>query len=252
VTGRRRVLLINPNISRLITGILATAAQRIVGDHAEIRAVTAAFGSPSLECRAELVVAAHAVLEAVANETGFDAAVIGAFGDPGLEAAQDIAAAPVFGLGRSGMRAAGAGGRRFAIVTLGERMRPEIERAVAILGLSDQLASIRFLGASVLDIAQDRAAVFDALTAAADSCVKRDGAQGVLFGGAPFAGIGGALADRIGVPIFDGLTSAIQDAMAVSSPAPIAAPTSAAAGKAMIGLSPALAQRIQDHLQRRG
>lgn len=252
MNGRRRILLVNPNISSVVTDILANAAQQIVGDHAEIRAVTVAFGSPSLECRAELVIAGHAVLEAIAGEAAFDAAVIGAFGDPGLEAARDIVAAPVFGLGRSGMRAAGAAGRRFAIVTLGERLRPEIERAVANLGLSEQLASIRFLSASVLEIAQDRAAFFDALAAAADACVETDGAQGVLFGGAPFAGIGGALADRIGVPVFDGLTSAMRDAMAAAPIAQRAVAKSNPLDKAMIGVSPALVEHIQDHLQRGG
>jgi allantoin racemase len=252
VNARRRILLVNPNISPVVTDILANAAQQIVGERAEIRAVTAAFGSPSLECRAELAVAAHAVLEAIASETSFDAVLIGAFGDPGLEAARDIVAAPVFGLGQSGMRAAGADRRRFAIVTLGERLRPEIERAVANLGLSDQLASIRFLRASVLEIAQDRAAFFDALAAAVHACVRSDGAQGVLLGGAPFAGISGALADRIGVPVFDGLTSAIEDAMGAAPIAQRAIAKSPRLGKAMIGVSPALAEQIQDHLQRGG
>jgi allantoin racemase len=249
VTRRRRILLINPNTSRVVTEILAAEARRIVGEVAEIECVTAPFGSTSLECRAELVIAAHAVLETIAAHADHDTAVIGAFGDPGLEAAREIAKAPVFGLGASGIRAAAAGGRRFAIVTLGPRIRPDIERMVAACGLSRQLAAIRFLNASVFDIASDRAAFHEALVAAAYSSAKESGAESVLFGGAPFAGVSRALADRITVPVFDGLASALRDAMSAS---PVAATWSdASPRKAMVRVAQPLAEHIDDFLKRR-
>jgi Asp/Glu/hydantoin racemase len=251
VTRRRRILLVNPNTSELITEILAREARRIVGDEAEIVAVTAPFGSVALECRAELVIAAHAVLEAIAAQSDYDAAVIGAFGDPGLEAAQDIATAPVFGLGRSGLAAASAGGRRFAIVTIGERMRAEVERVVAACGLASQLAAIRFLNAGVLDVARDRDSLRDAMMAAARDCV-RHGAEAILFGGAPFAGVGFDVADRIAVPVFDGLTSAMRQAMvATANAATLIGAPRPTAGNACLGLSEPLTARIQDFLRSR-
>lgn len=248
---RRRILLINPNTSPVVTDILVAEARRIAGEAAEVEGVTAPFGSASLECRAELVIAAHAVLEAIAAHVDYDAAVIGAFGDPGLEAAREIATAPVFGLGDSGIRAAAAGGRRFAIVTLGARLRVDIERMIAACGLSRQLAAIHFLNARVLDVVSDRATFSDALVAAANSCVKESAAESVLFGGAPFAGVSRELASRIAVPIFDGLASAMQDALAAS---PIAAADGGSpAGsprKAMLRIAPSLAERIDDFLKR--
>jgi allantoin racemase len=247
----RRILLINPNTSPVVTDILVAEARRIAGEGAQIEGVTAPFGSASLECRAELAIAAHAVLEAIAAHADYDAAVIGAFGDPGLEAAQEIARAPVFGLGHSGVLAAAAGGRRFAIVTLGARLRVDIERIVASYDLSRQLAAIHFLNAGVLDVASDRTAFSGALIAAANACAKESGADSILFGGAPFAGVSRDLADRIAVPVFDGLASAMQDALA-------GAPTVAADGaspagsprKAMLRIAPSLAERIDDFLKR--
>jgi allantoin racemase len=251
VTSTRRILLINPNTSPVVTDILVAEAQRIAGEAVAIEGVTAPFGSASLECRAELVIAAHAVLEAIAARADYDAAVIGAFGDPGLEAAQEIARAPVFGLGRSGIRAAAAGGRRFAIVTLGVRLRADIERMVAAYGLSRQLAAIHFLNARVLDIASNRAAFSDALVAAANSCAKESGAESILFGGAPFAGVSRDLATHITVPVFDGLANAMQDALAASPIAAVdAASPAAAPRKAMVRIAPPLAERIDDFLKR--
>jgi Asp/Glu/hydantoin racemase len=248
---KRRILLVNPNTSPLVTEILAAAARRIAGPLAEIEAVTAPFGSASLECRAELVVAAHAVLEAIAARDDYDAVVIGAFGDPGLAAAREIARAPVFGLGQSGLRAAAAKGRRFAIVTLGAHLRLDIEAMVAASGLSGQLAAIRFLSGSVLDLAANRSGYIDAMAAAANACAAENGAQSVLFGGAPFAGVAGELAGRVAVPVVDGLASAIEEAM--RAPAKAAGsnpPSSAGPRKAISGVSPLLAEHIQEFIAR--
>ena len=209
----RRILLINPNSSEAITRALAAEARRILDGRAEIVAVTAPFGPASIECRAELVIAAHAVLAAIAAQRDYDAVVIAAFGDPGLEAAEDIADAPVFGLGRSGLRAAAANGRRFAIVTLGERLWPAIERMVVAEGLAAQCVGIRFLDGSVLDVAAQRPRFLDAMAAAANGCRNDHGAQAVLFGGAPFAGAGRDLAGRVAAPVFDGLSSALEAAL---------------------------------------
>jgi Asp/Glu/hydantoin racemase len=247
----RRILLVNPNTSASVTDLLAAEARRVAGQSARIEAVAAPFGSASLECRAELVVAAHAVLQAIASRDDYDAAVIGAFGDPGLAAARDIARAPVFGLGQSGLRAAAASGRRFAIVTVGERLRLDIEAMVAARGLSGQLAAIRFLSGSVLDVAADRAGFLEAMAAAANACAQESGAQSVLFGGAPFAGVGRELAGRVAVPLFDGLTAAIEEAMrAPLSTRGDAAALDATPRKAMPGVSQQLAERIRDFLRR--
>lgn len=248
----RRILLINPNISESVTEILAREARRLVGDAAAIHAVTAPFGSASLECRVELAVAAHAAIEAIAAEKDYDAAIIGAFGDPGLEAAEEIAAAPVFGLGRSGLRAAAEGGRRFAIVTIGAQMVGDIERMAASYGLSRQLVAIRFLEGSVLDAARDREKITADLASLADACVRENGAESVLFGGAPFAGIGRDLEGRVAVPVFDGLTAAVMDAMrAPPSESGIEPTTDVKKRKMRTGLSAALAERIDDFLSRR-
>jgi allantoin racemase len=246
---RRRILIVNPNTSAHITAMLADEAVTVAGDRAEIRAITAPFGSPSLECNAELVIAAHAVLETLAANADCDAAIVGAFGDPGLAAAQDIAPMPVFGLGNSGLRAAGSGGRRFAIVTVGAATQTSIERAVYDAGLTGALVALRFIAGSVLALAGDRADFHDALVEIADDCVAQ-GAEAVLFGGAPFAGIARDIGARVTVPALDGLTCAVADALAAEPR--VARNLSGATGpaKAMQKISPELAQLIQASLQR--
>ncbi len=207
---QKRILLINPNTSPRITDILAGHAQRIAGAHADVVAVTAPFGAAALETPADLTIATQAVLQVIAQNSTCDAAIIGAFGDPGLNEASATAKMPVYGLGRSGLLDAARDGRRFAIVTVGPTMRPAIEHAVAKLGLASNLVMLHFLEQGVLAVANDRLAILDAAVQAALDCAETYGAEAVLFGGAPFAGIGLDIDSRLPIPALDGLTSAMR------------------------------------------
>ena len=77
----KRILLVNPNISGLVTTILAREARAVVGQRAEILAVSPSSGSASIECVAEIAIAAHGVLETIAAHSDYDAAVIAGFRD---------------------------------------------------------------------------------------------------------------------------------------------------------------------------
>ena len=94
-----RVLLINPNITEAMTESMAAEARRFASPSTEIIAVTAAFGTQYVENRIEAAIAAHAVLDALAKHAaGCDAALICAFGDPGLAAAREFVDIPVVGI----------------------------------------------------------------------------------------------------------------------------------------------------------
>jgi Asp/Glu/hydantoin racemase len=237
-------------MSGLVTEILAREARAIAGQRAQILAVSPSFGSVSIECAAEVAIAAHGVLETIAVNPDCDAVVIAAFGDPGLEAAREIARIPVFGLGESGLRAAIGHGRRFAIVTIGPQLQSTIERMARTHGESAPLVALRFLGVSVVAAARDRVALERTVLDAVSECVSQAGAEAVLLGGAPFAGMGRALAQRVTVPIYDGLDSAIEHAITASNPNIADAPQPPAS-KERRGISAALAQRIDAFLATR-
>ena len=87
------------------------------------------------------------------------------------------------------------------VASYGLDLIEDIERAAASLGLSHRLVGIRFLASSVLGLAQDRKELAGDLAALANACAREDGAESVLFGGAPFAGIGRELAARGGASV---------------------------------------------------
>jgi len=211
----RRILLLNPNTTASITASLERFAALHLGTRARITAVTAPFGAPALETEADLALAAQAVAEMIASHPDHDVAIIAAFGDPGLASARRQAPMPVLGIGEEGFLAAGAGGRRFAVVTLGAAMRGSIERKASDLGLAPRLTGITIIGGAVLAVAAEPGAFHDRLVAAARAAVEHEGAEAVLFGGAPFAGIGAAIADRVPVPVIDGVSAALDRALVI-------------------------------------
>jgi Asp/Glu/hydantoin racemase len=192
-----RILLVNPNTSPSVTDLLAAEARRRAGGRAEIVAVTARFGAAGIECLAEAAVAAHAVVERVSEHPDADAAIVAAFMDPGLEALREAAPMPAVGLAESGVRAAAAGGRRFAIVSLAPRLGVGVARVVAECGVADRLVALRYVSGGVLALARDRAAFLDEIAGLATGLATDEGAGAILFGGAVFAGIGRELGGRV-------------------------------------------------------
>lgn len=206
------ILLVNPNTSVQVTERLAAEARRAAAGRADIRAVTAPRGVPGIQTLQELAAAGSVVTDIVREHNDCAAAIVAAFGDPGLDDARAAVTFPVVGLAESGMLVAGARGRRFAIVTVGEAMRPAVEAKLESLGLSSQVLQLHFLTHSVLDVVRHRDALMDGVVNAVNGCA-REGAETVLIGGGPFVGLAHIIALRCDVPVIDGMQAAVSRAL---------------------------------------
>ena len=74
-----------------------------------------------------------------------DAAIIAAFGDPGLFGARELFDIPVVGMAEASMLTACMLGRRFAIVTFARALGPWYQECVDMHGLAGRCAGIRML-----------------------------------------------------------------------------------------------------------
>jgi Asp/Glu/hydantoin racemase len=132
-----RLLLVNPNVTERITDIMAAEARRSASHTTEIVTATARFGTPYIENRAEAAIAAHAVLDTLADRAeGCDAAIVSAFGDPGLAGARELFDFPVVGISEAALLMAWTLGRRHAIVCLTPRLRTWYMECATEHGLS--------------------------------------------------------------------------------------------------------------------
>jgi Asp/Glu/hydantoin racemase len=214
MTRRPTVLLINPNTSRSVTDRLAAEAIRVAAGAADIRGVTAPFGAAAIQTPDELTRAEDAVAACIEEHKDVDAAVIGGFGDPGLYRARTIAAYPIFGLGRSGICAAGAERRRFSIITVGSAMRADVLAMIEDTPVAAQFAALHFMTASVMDVVADRDKLADTIVETASRVSHHDRAGAILLGGGPFVGMAAMLAPLLPIPIIDGMAAAIHNAIA--------------------------------------
>jgi allantoin racemase len=211
---RPRLLLVNPNTSRGVTRWLGDEARRVAGDRFDIVAVNADSGVAAIETPEDLDRVASAVIAALVAHPDASAAIIGAFGDPGLAAARSRDPRPIVGLGECGLMAAGRGGRRFAIVTLGAAMVETIASRAARLGLANRLAAIHVLPFSIAQMIEERDDRRDAIAAAVRASAQENGVEAALLAGAPFAGMAHTLARGLRIEVLDGVAACVEAAAA--------------------------------------
>ncbi len=242
-----RLLVANPNTSASITARIEAAARAAASPGTEIVAVTAQMGVPYIVTRAEAAVAACAALELMASAgAGCEAAVIAAFGDPGLDAARELMPVPVVGLAESSMLTACMIGRRFALVSFAAAFAPWYRDSVDRLGLSSRFAGVRCLRegfTSAADVQEEKeAALVDLCRLAAEE----DGADVVILAGAPLAGLAARIGARLPVPVLDCVAAAVRQAeMLAGLGLTSALRPPLAAAKPVTGVTAALADLFQ-------
>lgn len=197
-----RILLINPNTTASVTDLVAGHVRAIAGPGVTLVPATGRFGARYISSRAAAAIAGHAALDAFAEHgAGCDAVYLACFGDPGLAALREVSPVPVVGMADAACRAAHAGGRRFAIVTGGVLWGPMLAEFVAGLGLGDHLTGVRTVAPTGGEIAGDPEAALGLLAAACSACVREDGAEAVILGGAALAGLAARIQPAVPAPV---------------------------------------------------
>ena len=243
-----RILLLNPNTTAALTERMLVSGQMAASTGTELVPLTASRGVPYIATRAEAQIGGAIALEMLAeHHRGVDAAIIAAFGDPGLLGARELFDIPIVGMAEAAMLAAAMLGRRFAIVTFARALGPWYEECVAMHGLSTRCAGIRMLDAAITSVPDVQEELQDLLVELANRAVVETEADVVILGGAPLAGLAAKVADRIPVPLVDQVQAAVKMAEMLVTLSPRKAVTGTfrrPAAKATIGLPAALAARI--------
>lgn len=244
-----RILLLNPNTTEAITQRLLAAAQAVAAPGTEIVPLTAPRGVPYIASRAEAQIGGAIALEMLAEQHDkVDAAIIAAFGDPGLMGARELFDIPVVGMAEAAMLTACMLGKRFAIVTFARALGPWYEECVAMHGLEGRCAGIRMLDEGFGDIADVQEEKETVIVELARRAVVEDEADCVILGGAPLAGLAVKVADRIPVPVVDQMGAALKQAEALVAMKPRKASTGTfrrPPAKPTMGLASTLAARIE-------
>ncbi|THV43239.1 aspartate/glutamate racemase family protein [Glycomyces buryatensis] len=205
--------LINPNTSVPMTEQIEVAAWRASAPDIEISAVCPSEGAASIESHTEEILAAAAVVAEIerAQSAGrrIDGFVIACFGDPGLDAAREVASVPVVGIAEAAMHAATLVGRHFGVVTTLPRTLGRAEDLVRRYGFETACVSLRAADVPVLALEDPSSEAVDAIAAEALRAVEEDRADAIVLGCAGMAGLCRTLEARLGVPVLDGVAASV-------------------------------------------
>lgn len=242
-----RILLINPNTSEVLTEKLDKAARDILPANVDLVSVTAERGFPYISSRAEAHCAGVEVMDTLARlGADFDAAVIAAFGDPGLLPAREAFDIPITGMTEAAMLSACMLGQRFAFVTFTPRMAPWYNEQVRQAELAP-----RFTGTFTPDVPLGKIGEIDSdlrepLIAECHRAVQA-GADVLILSGAPLAGLASSLRGEVDAVLIDPVQAAVLQAAVMARLAPHGASGGSyqrPPGKASTGLPTALAKHF--------
>jgi allantoin racemase len=243
-----KILVANPNTSAGVTDRLVASGRLVASPGTDLLPMTAPRGVPYIATRAEAAIGGAVMLEMLAERRGtVDAAICAAFGDPGLGGARELFDFPVVGMAEAAMLAACMLGRSFGIVSFSRSLEPWFAEIVAWHGLSGRCAAIATLDEafrSIDDVQDEKEQVLIDL---ANRTVADRGADVVILAGAPLAGLANKIADRVPVPLVDGIQAAVvmaEGLVRLNARKATAGTYRRPAAKESQGLAPALADLI--------
>lgn len=211
-----RVLLLNPNSSDQFTELITREARKAGAAGTEFAGVTAPMGPRYIGTRASSAVAGHALVDALARtlakDRNFDAAIVCGFGAQGASALREFAPFPVVDMLEASVSVALQLGARFSVLTGGANWVPMLRDIIVGLGLGQRLASVRSIPLTGAEIVADQDRAIASLAELSERCVKEDGADCVILGGAAVAGLPRKMAHRVSVPLIDNVAVAVASA----------------------------------------
>src|SRR5690606_10150920 len=204
-----RIVCVNPNSTDSMTALVAETARMAAGPDVEIVALTNRSGPPAIQGIADGVAAIPGMLDLIRQRDDADAFVIACFDDTGLDAARCVARTPVIGIGEAGCHTASLVSHRFSIVTTLARSVPILPNNLDTHGLSRKCASILASGVPVLALENAAGELLEQIDATIRLAIERDGAEAIVLGCAGMAGMTERLSRIYGIPVIDGIASAV-------------------------------------------
>ncbi len=200
--------VVNPNTTRSMTDLIEAEARRVAGLDVVVTGRTPTMGPASIESHYDEALAVPGLLEVIRNDTVADAFVLACFGDPGLDAAREVAGRPVIGIAEAAMKTASLLGRSFSVVTTLSRTMGRAWDLTRTYGLERQCAGVHACDIPVLELDDDIDRTNAVILAFAKNALAADGSDAIVLGCAGMAGLPELLSSQLGVPVVDGVAAA--------------------------------------------
>jgi len=203
------IWVINPNTTAAMTARIEHCARAVAGTDTSVIGITSDTGPASIESHYDEALSVPGVLRAIerGERDGVDGYVIACFGDPGLDAARELASGPVIGIAEAAMHTASHLGRGFSVVTTLARTIGRATDLAERYGMHRFCRGIHACEIPVLELDTDPDAR-KIITQACRNAVESDGSDAVVLGCAGMADMCSEISAELGVPIVDGVSAA--------------------------------------------
>ena len=207
-----RILIVNPNSTAAMTEKIGRAGRAVAAAGTEIIVVNPPDGPVSIEGYYDEAFSVPGLLAEIAkgDVSGVSAHIIACFDDTGLEAARCISPAPVIGIGEAAFHLASMLGHRFSVVTTLSRSIAAIENNLLKYGLAGRCAKVRACEVPVLSLDDPASDAAARIGAEIELAKQEDRAEAIVLGCAGMADLAARLSQRHGLPVLDGVASAVK------------------------------------------
>lgn len=204
------IQVVNPNTTGSMTATMGASARAVAAVGTTVEAITSPTGPTSIESHYDEALAVPGLLQVVAvgERHGADGYVVGCFGDPGVDAARELARGPVIGIAEGAMRTAVLLGRSFSVVTTLGRTAGRAWELASRFGVADRCRRVRACEIPVLDLELPGSNAEHRITEECRRAVSDDEADVVVLGCAGMADLCARISAAIGVPVVDGVAAA--------------------------------------------
>lgn len=211
------IRIINPNTTASMTEKIGLAAAAVAAPGTRIEARNPSMGPASIESHYDEALSVPGLLTEIAagNAEGADGFVIACFGDPGLDAARELAHGPVVAIAEAAMHTASFLGRGFSVVTTLGRTTGRAWELAERYGMHRFCKNVRACEVPVLDLELPDSPARQRILAECKLAVEDDGADAIVLGCAGMADLCAELAAELGVPVVDGVAAATKQVEAL-------------------------------------
>ena len=200
-----KILIINPNSSVEMSAAIQNVAEIYANGDFEVKTVPTPNAPEYIDYYIDQAIAAPGMMQIVKeNEAEYDAFIVACHCDPNLDLLKQITDKPVVGIGEASMKLATMLGHSFSVVSAGKHSIPNKRALIHTYGLDNDCASVR----GPKDDFDDPTVEGPYLNAA-QIAMEEDLAEVIVLGCAGFAGMSEKMSAELGVPVLDGVVSAL-------------------------------------------
>jgi allantoin racemase len=138
------------------------------------------------------------------EKEGFDAAILGCFGDPGLDGVRELVRMPVVGLAETSFHVVATLADTFGIITATSELTRHMRRLAEKYGMDRKLTGVSHIGCPILEIRRDPKAQYPKLLSVAKGMIA-NGADALVLGCGSMSFFAEQLSADTGVPCINPL-----------------------------------------------